>query len=238
LQKTVRSLEIKVQTMEDMVDALALNQRYTRGQEIGFNGQQARKRIFRDLMDALQFDAIIETGTWTGNTTGYMAETTGLPVWSCELNHRFHFISKTRLADFPEVHLALGDSRSFLAGLLQGELARQRLFYYLDAHWYDDLPLVEELGLIGSKCDNFVVMIDDFQVPEDSGYKYDDYGPGKALALGLIKDVIECHHLATFFPATPSTEDTGARRGCIVISPEGAMSDQINQLGSLRRVSP
>jgi len=29
-------------------------------------------------------------------------------------------------------------------------------------------------------------MIDDFQVPDDPGYAYDDYGPGKALTPDLV----------------------------------------------------
>ena len=30
-------------------------------------------------------------------------------------------------------------------------------------------------------------MIDDFRVPFDDGYRYDDYGEGKILDLGLIE---------------------------------------------------
>ena len=54
-------------------------------------------------------------------------------------------------------------------------------FVYLDAHWAEELPLAEELCIVASAWTRCVVMVDDFQVPGDSGYAYDDYGPGLAL---------------------------------------------------------
>lgn len=48
------------------------------------------KRMFWELMAAIPFDAIVETGTWLGDTTGYMAQAARRPVYSCEVNPRFH----------------------------------------------------------------------------------------------------------------------------------------------------
>lgn len=61
-----------------------------------------------------------------------------------------------------------------------------RLFAYLDAHWGEDLPLAEKLEIVFSWDSDAIVMIDDFQVPDDPGYAYDDYGPGKALTPDLV----------------------------------------------------
>jgi hypothetical protein len=74
-------------------------------------------------------------------------------------------------------------------GPLRGFAGRTILFY-LDAHWNDDLPLEEELELIFSVHPHAVVMIDDFQVPDDPGYQFDEYGPGKALTPALITPVV------------------------------------------------
>ena len=60
-------------------------------------------------------------------------------------------------------------------------LADAALFFYLDAHWNEDLPLAEELDTIFCRSSNPVVMIEDFQVPDDPDYGYDDYGPRKSL---------------------------------------------------------
>ena len=97
LQKRLDKLELSVRGLEAAVDALVVSPKYVPGDEIGFNGQSRRKQIFQDLTKAIPFDAIVETGTWLGNSTGYMSQTAGLPVYSCELNPRFHALAKMRL---------------------------------------------------------------------------------------------------------------------------------------------
>ena len=69
------------------------------------------------------------------------------------------------------------DSLAALRTLFNGplrSLAGRTLYFYLDAHRNDDLPLAEELDFIFSACPNAVVMIDDFQVPDDPGCGYED----------------------------------------------------------------
>ena len=92
------------------------------------------------------------------------------------------------------------------------------LFFYLDAHWNADLPLAEELEIVFARCPAAVVMVDDFQVPDDPGYGYDDYGPGKTLTPDYIAPMVASHDLAAFYPATPATEESGERRGCVVLA--------------------
>jgi hypothetical protein len=65
-------------------------------------------------------------------------------------------------------------------------------------------------------------MIDDFQVPFDPGYGYDDYGPGKALTFEYIAPAIAENGLCALYPATPSGEEDGMRRGCIILGKEEA----------------
>jgi hypothetical protein len=56
------------------------------------------------------------------------------------------------------------------------------IFFYLDAHWSEDLPLADETEFIIRNLNTFTIMIDDFEVPRDSGFAYNDYGPGKHLS--------------------------------------------------------
>lgn len=93
---------------------------------------------------------------------------------------------------------------------------KEDVFFYLDAHWKDDLPLREELEIIFSHWARPIVMIDDFQVP-DSDYSFDDYGPGKTLNLDYLGPVISAHNIAVFFPAVAASEETGVKRGCVVL---------------------
>jgi hypothetical protein len=139
-----------------------------------------------------------------------------------------------RLRDLQGLHLEQSDSRRFLQKLSQGDVAQKLVFFYLDAHWYDDLPLNEEVGIIANHWREFVIMIDDFQVPDDLGYSYDDYGPGKALTLDLIIPSVEKHRLGVYFPAARSTEETGARRGCVVLASTGSQSEKLSHLSTLR----
>ena len=176
----------------------------------------------------------METGTWVGNTTGYMATIARKPIYSCELIPRFHALSKMRLRELQELHLEQSDSRRFLQRLSQSDLARKSVFFYLDAHWYEELPLAEEVGTVVNCWEQFVIMIDDFKVPTDPGYGYDNYGAGKALSLELLSPLLQKHKLVPYFPAAPSSQETGAHRGCVVLASIGAHSEKLSRLSSLK----
>ncbi len=230
----LKNLETSVCHLNTAVDAMLVNPRYVPGENVGFNGQRHRKAIFKDVIRSTNFDAIVETGTWLGDTTGFMRENSGKPVYSCELNPRFFALAKLRLAALDQVHLELKDSRRFLESLRNSAVASQSVFFYLDAHWYDDLPLADEMDLIGSCWKNYVILIDDFRVPDDAGYGFDNYGEGKALELSLLKAAIMKYHLCVFFPAARSSEETGGRCGCVVLAPGGPLSQTLAKLPSLR----
>jgi hypothetical protein len=227
LQETVSSLETAIDTMLE-------SPTYSSGQNLGFNWQSGRKQIFADLVTVIKFDVVIETGTWIGNTTGYMSEASGLPVISAELTRRFHALARHRLRHLDGITLVNADSRAFIRQLAADEQLKGAFpFIYLDAHWYNDLPLREEIELIAGTWDRFVVMIDDFKVPGDEGYGYDDYGPEKVLSLDYISTPIRQHGLSVFFPAIRSSAETGLRRGCVVLAPEG-IAGQVTRVHSLR----
>jgi len=210
IKRRLDRLELSVRNLETTLDAFLVYPRYVAGDDIGFNGQLRRKELFKELVTILHPEAIIETGTWIGNTTGYMAQNTGLPIRTCEVNPRFHAIAKMRVEGISGLHLELSDSRQFLEKLSETDLTKKRVFFYLDAHWYDELPLSEEIDVIARHWGKFAIMIDDFKVPDDTGYGYDDYGPGKALCIELIEPMVRQRDLAVYFPSVRSDEDTGA----------------------------
>jgi hypothetical protein len=216
---------------------------YLRFPELGvawggpFNGQCARQKLFRELIAKIAPAAIIETGTYRGTTTEFMAET-GIPFYSVEGLPRNYGFSRARLWRKGNVHLYLGDSRAVLRYLFAGRLrsvCERPVFAYLDAHWDEDLPLEEELEIIYDNCSAAVVMIDDFKVPNDSGYQYDDYGPGKSLSPAYIDHVLSKYCLEAYYPSTPSSKETGARRGCVVLGRRQIHGDSLSALPLLRR---
>lgn len=75
-------------------------------------------------------------------------------------------------------------------------------------------------------------MIDDFAVP-GTDYGFDDYGPGMALNFELLAPLSHLD-LTGFFPSASPREESGARRGCIVLCREPALRDTLGKIDLLR----
>jgi hypothetical protein len=200
--------------------------------DLGFNGQRGRQRMLSELVASTGVDTFVETGTFRGRTASYVRHYFRLPVWSVELVPRSYELCRWRFRDDPDVHLARGDSRDFLRSMAQ-ELTGRRCLFYLDAHWYDDLPLADELRIISRGWDEYVVVVDDFRVDDDSSYFYDDYGPGLSLELAnLPLSEIGAH--AAYFPTLRGGDDDYPWRGCVVIGRGDPMCEALNAIPSLR----
>jgi hypothetical protein len=186
------------------------------GWELGFNGQGARVRMIDHLVKSLVFEAFVETGTFRGRTAALVRGRYTLPVWTVELNRRSYELDRWRFRSDPDVHLHVGDSRPFLRSMTD-RLAGKRCLFYLDAHWYDDLPLADELRIISAAWPDFVVIVDDFKVEGDHKYYFDDYGPGKQLSLENLP-LDEMPDVRIWFPSTPGVEENYPYRGCVVLA--------------------
>jgi hypothetical protein len=198
-----------------------------------FNGQNFRRRIYSDLIKKINFEGIVETGTYLGTTTEFFAAS-GLPVYSVEANPRFYAYSSLRFSRRRErIHLYQGDSVEFLRSLAADEeFPKSNLFFYLDAHGQEHLPLREELEIIFTHWREAVVMIDDFQVP-GTDYGYDDYGAGKALNMSYLEP-IQYLQIHAFFPAVDAKQETGKKRGCVVLCREANVADELRRIDTLR----
>ena len=175
----------------------------------------------------------METGSFRGSTTLFLAQNgNAASVYSCESDGRtFHF-AKCRLGGVPKAFLFHADSPKFLRDLKIGR--RARVFFYLDAHWGEDLPLQRELALILEQFETFVIMIDDFEVPGDPGYGFDDYGAGKRLSLRdfpLDRD----RRVTCYLPSVPSSQETGLKRGAIVAASQN-LTTLIDGIAAFRRL--
>jgi hypothetical protein len=183
------------------------------------NGQRERCLIMAELIGRTQPSAIVETGTFLGNSTEWLSAFQ-VPVFTIESNPESFGFARARLRMVSNVTPLLADSRSGLRQLFAGPLsdsASQTILFYLDAHWNEDLPLAEEIDLVFQDCPNAVVVIDDFAVPHDGGYAFDDYGAGKSLDASYIRPAIQQHGLQAYYPTVPASQETGARRGCVVL---------------------
>ena len=202
-----------------------------------FNNQEFRRKIFKQLIDNIPFSAIVETGTYRGTTTDYLRQTSHLPIYTVESHPRFYGFSRMRFFLQSRVKVELNDSRAFLKKLTKNpELKSKLLFFYLDAHWENDLPLAEEVDIIFGHWPDAVVMVDDFQVPFDNGYQYDDYGADKSLTNTYLDNNLKVSN-ERFFPSLPSESETGAKRGSIILTHTIKTGQKLKTLDTLRKIS-
>ena len=191
-----------------------------------FNGQEKRSALFRRLVELIDFGAMVETGTFRGTTTLFMQQVGGVDVYSCEANDRYFAYAVKQLADVPLIHLAKSDSRVFLSKLGKNDTLRAKtVFFYLDAHWDADLPLLEELRLILERFPSWIVMIDDFEVANRSDYAFDDYGENAVLSVDLLASIPR-DDMALFYPNWPLAGLPDGQRGFVVLA-SGANAEVI-----------
>lgn len=176
-----------------------------------FNGQAERTSTIVALVEGLQPDAAIETGSFFGFTAARMADF-GAPVYTIERDPGLYNVARLRLRGRPNVTVLLGDSAVVLPKIA-AEAEIRRPFVYLDAHWGGGLPLATEVDTVLRTWSDCVVVVDDFLVPHDSGYGYDIYD-GRALSLEMLSLPPE---VAAAYPSLPAAQETGARRGTLYL---------------------
>lgn len=177
-----------------------------------FNGQKNRVRVFHAINDQIRFHNYVETGTYLGMTTDFLARTAmkrAARVYSCELDARLFAIARRTAGRFENVHLHHGSSVLFLRSLLP-QLVTATNFVYLDAHGYDYLPLRDELSIL-RECRNTVVMIDDFKVPSDERFGWDKYDDEREICLRYIQDLVDPNQV--YVPCYPATLEGATYRG-------------------------
>jgi hypothetical protein len=200
-----------------------------------FNGQKARQQVVLDLLQT-GVRAVIETGTYRGTTTDFFALNAGVRVHTVESSPRYFHYSRLRFRSQPRVDVRFGNSPEVLRQLgTDRAIPKRGVFFYLDAHWRDNLPLKEELEAIWRYWTDSIIMIDDFEVPGDPGYEFDDYGVGRRLSLDYLSAIPDFNK-QVYFPTTPSTDETGRKRGYVVLG-EGAASSALAGIEGLRLYS-
>ena len=142
---------------------------------MAFNGDITVQKEAEKIIKNFKIKVAIETGTHIGGTTKFLAEHVE-KVETIEINtHMFNEACKN-LFEFKNVTIHLGNSISKLEELLPKiSLENELVLLYLDAHWYDPWPLLNELEKIKKYMyDRAIIIIDDFEVP-NRNYKYDVY---------------------------------------------------------------
>ena len=177
------------------------------------NGQRNRLRTCFLLGEILKPAYAIESGSFLGTTTQYLVGLAGKKTFSIEINQEFSEIAKKRLkSDITanRVEIVDGNSARELPRILQTINADESsVFAYLDAHWLEHIPLLEELQSLMDWGGDFIAVIDDFFIPEDLGYGYDLYEKHRV----DISHIPVSDKISVWVPSEKSDAETGAKRG-------------------------
>lgn len=181
-----------------------------------FNHSPELCPFFEMLRDKYNITTVIETGTYQGSSTAFFAHAFQ-EVHTIDISEKFARHAKRNLRSLSNIHFYVGSSESILHEILYA-LQDQFVLFYLDAHWDEYWPLLDELDIINKthhgRC---IVVIDDVKVPGRDDVPYDSYA-GKECSYEYAKEKIEqvfdeyeIHYLV---PSNP------AMRGKLVILPQ------------------
>lgn len=174
-----------------------------------FNGQKIRLEIVEIIIKKFKPKKIIETGTWIGNTLEYFLKNE-IPTFTAEIEKKYYYFSKARFSENSFLNIFNCNSVEMLEKMNN---YTEPVFAYLDAHWYSDLPLNEELSHL-ALFDEVTVLIDDFKVPNNPKWKYDSYKNTDLTlnAISIPKD------FSIFFPNYEPDLDGGSKTGCVFLA--------------------
>lgn len=189
---------------------------YERRNLEGFEGDTIMRERFQELVADYKIDLIIEGGTYLGGTTRQLAEMVD-HVITIEVNGVHYARAKTILKDHGNVHQMLGSTVDLLPIILEG--IQRKVLIFLDSHWLEHNPLLEELEIIAAAGLKPVLVIHDFKVPGHSELGFDTY-KDIVYEWEWIKPGIEKIYGVQGYIAEYNSKAVGAKRGIIYIMPK------------------
>ena len=156
------------------------------GQFKPFNGDSFIADKFLKLKKSFNLDIAVETGTCLGGTTKFLSENYK-EVYTVEINKEWQKKAIDH-CNATNITFISGNSANEL-GIIARKLTGKKVMFYLDSHWQDSLPLIEELIGIATSGLKPVIAIHDFLVPEERKLNFDVY-KGQKLEFAFIKDAV------------------------------------------------
>lgn len=129
------------------------------------------QREIKSLIEKFEIERIIETGSYFG-WSAKIFSTFVNKVDSIELNRDYFSRAKRNLEGFGNVNLHLGDSVKVMRKIIDED--EKKLLIFLDAHWQNHWPILDELNVIKEKKLKPVICIHDFFVPNGNKLRIGD----------------------------------------------------------------
>lgn len=153
--------------------------RYLRSLEIPytppFHGDRILQSLIEEVIVFFNVSTFFETGTYRGESLNYICERfyKDIRIISCETNKEHYEYSTERLKGHAPTIFNLSSPEAIRLSSRFSLLGSLPLFY-LDAHWNEYWPLLDELKEI-IKLKQAIIIIDDFKVPSHPELGYDSY---------------------------------------------------------------
>ena len=178
-----------------------------------FNGQAQRLKTILTIARIFDATEVIETGTFMGSSTPYLASLASNKTYTIEIDKRNVYLANRRFKkNHTDLNIDLinGDSAVEIKNILKKiDPEVSRIIAYLDAHWLADIPTSLELSALDEWGGAWVAIIDDFKIENDLGFGFDEYN-GTIIGKGIIPDIKE---VSIFVPSHKSSLETGRRKG-------------------------
>lgn len=183
----------------------------------GFEGDSILESKIKSVIESYGVKTVIETGTFKGGTTAKFCNMAHLVI-TFENNLEYYKEASARLNKMDNLIMIRGESQRYLDHVLKDNILDLGMcLFFLDAHWYDHCPLLDELNIIAQNKLKPVIVIHDFKVPgTDLGF---DTYKGRALDWSYIEDAVRRVYGNGGFKYEYNEEAEGARRGVIIIYP-------------------
>lgn len=179
-----------------------------------FNGDVFAQEEFANLIKDYKVKTVIETGTYKGITTKYLSSVSA-NVISIEIGPKRLQQAQTNNKGKNNIQFYLGNSPEILKQILP---IKEKCLFFLDAHWNNYNPLLDELKVIAEHKMKPIIAIHDFKVPDNKELGYDSY-KGQDYEFAWIEKSLEAIYGKGGYKYYYNQRATGAKRGIIYIVP-------------------
>lgn len=175
-----------------------------------FNGAPEISSFVSMLKNRYNIEVAVETGSQYGYTTSFLASVFN-EVHTIEIVPSSYQAAQNNLRHFSNAICHLGSSNEVLKDILPA-LESKSLLFYLDAHWEEYWPLLDELEAISkTHKDNCIIVIDDVKVPIRPDIGYDAYGEHEC-SYEYVKDKLgEIYSAYEFYYVLPRRIESKAK---------------------------
>jgi hypothetical protein len=214
--------------MSNLYDELLPNEKIVMPKQASaLNGDFYACAEFLKLKEKFNIKTLVELGSCVFGTTKWGAEQ--FPnVITVEISPEFRNIGLERTKGLKNITSYLGDSVAMLPTMLKD--CDNKTIIFIDSHWYNHLPLFDELKLIKQSKLTPVIVVHDCLVPNEPKLGYDSY-QGVDISYATMKPYFDDIYGADGYEYhyNTDTSSTIVKRGIIYVYPKLNSFNILNQ---------